>query len=112
MAGQSTRSTSRRRARAAAPVERVARHAGKGLEGNRYYFEDGAEAGSRDHADRAEAIEGWPPSTASRSPAAESRRNVLTQGIDLNALVGKRFRVGDVECVGVELCQPCTTLEG
>ena len=31
---------------------------------------------------------------------------------DLNALVGKRFRVGDVECVGVELCHPCTTLEG
>ena len=43
---------------------------------------------------------------------AESRRNVLTQGIGLNALVGKRFRVGDVECVGVELCDPCTTLEG
>ena len=42
----------------------------------------------------------------------ESRRNVLTSGIDLNALVGKRFRVGDVECVGVELCEPCTTLEG
>ena len=43
--------------------------------------------------------------------AAESRRNVLTRGIDLNALVGKRFRVGDVECVGVELCEPCKHLE-
>ena len=37
---------------------------------------------------------------------------MLTSGIDLNALVGERFRVGDVECLGVELCHPCTTLEG
>jgi MOSC domain-containing protein YiiM len=44
--------------------------------------------------------------------AGESRRNVLTRGIDLNALVGERFRVGDVECLGIELCEPCTTLEG
>jgi MOSC domain-containing protein YiiM len=43
--------------------------------------------------------------------AAESRRNVLTRGIDLNALVGKRFRVGSVECAGVGLCEPCEHLE-
>ena len=36
---------------------------------------------------------------------------MLTRGIDLNALVGKRFRVGEVECVGVELCEPCKHLE-
>ena len=36
---------------------------------------------------------------------------MLTRGIDLNALVGKRFRVGEVECVGVELCEPCQHLE-
>jgi MOSC domain-containing protein YiiM len=43
--------------------------------------------------------------------AAESRRNVLTRGIDLNALVGRRFRIGEVECLGVELCHPCKHLE-
>jgi MOSC domain-containing protein YiiM len=31
--------------------------------------------------------------------------------VDLNALVGKRFRVGAVECYGVELCEPCKHLE-
>jgi MOSC domain-containing protein YiiM len=41
----------------------------------------------------------------------ESRRNVVTTGVDLNALVGRRFRVGDVECEGVELCEPCNHLE-
>ena len=43
-------------------------------------------------------------------PAA-TRRNVLTRGIDINELVGKRFRIGEVECEGVELCEPCSHLE-
>ena len=41
----------------------------------------------------------------------EHRRNVVTRGIDLNALVGRRFRVGDVECVGRRLCEPCAHLQ-
>jgi MOSC domain-containing protein YiiM len=41
----------------------------------------------------------------------ETRRNVVTRGVDVNALVGKRFRIGDVECEGVELCEPCRHLE-
>jgi len=36
---------------------------------------------------------------------------VLTRGIDLNALVGYRFTVGDVLCEGVELCEPCNHLQ-
>jgi hypothetical protein len=42
---------------------------------------------------------------------AEARRNVVTHGIDLNALVGRRFRVGNVECLGQRLCEPCAHLE-
>ena len=34
----------------------------------------------------------------------EARRNIVTRGIDLNTLVGQRFRIGDVECVGRRLC--------
>jgi MOSC domain-containing protein YiiM len=41
---------------------------------------------------------------------AEARRNIVTRGIDLNTLVGQRFRVGDVECVGRRLCEPCAHL--
>jgi MOSC domain-containing protein YiiM len=40
---------------------------------------------------------------------AEARRNVVTRGIDLDALVGRRFRVG-VECLGQRLCEPCSHL--
>jgi MOSC domain-containing protein YiiM len=39
-------------------------------------------------------------------PAAP-RRNLVTSGIDLNALVGRRFHVGQCELEGIELCEPC-----
>jgi MOSC domain-containing protein YiiM len=42
---------------------------------------------------------------------AESRRQVVVSGVRLNDLVGKRFKVGDVECLGVELCEPCLHLQ-
>ena len=94
------------------PVERVRADAGKGLVGNRYYFEDGAEPGRALTLIAAEALEAMADEHGVEITAAESRRNVLTRGIDLNALVGKRFRVGAVECLGVELCEPCKSLEG
>lgn len=37
----------------------------------------------------------------------EPRRNLVTRGIDLNGLVGKRFRIGECELEGIELCEPC-----
>jgi MOSC domain-containing protein YiiM len=93
-----------------APVERVRALAGRGLEGNRYLYDE-APSGRALTLIAAEAIEAFRDETGIPLTAAESRRNVLTRGIDLNALVGKRFRVGDVECVGVELCEPCAHLE-
>ena len=40
-----------------------------------------------------------------------ARRNLVTRGIDLEALIGRSFRVGDVECVGQRRCEPCAHLE-
>lgn len=92
------------------PVERARAVAGRGLEGNRHFYVD-AEPGCALTLIQAEALEAMLDETGIDVSAAASRRNVLTRGIDLNALVGKRFRVGDVECVGVELCHPCSSLE-
>lgn len=41
----------------------------------------------------------------------DTRRNIITRGIDLNSLVGRRFLIGDVECLGQRLCEPCAHLE-
>lgn len=35
------------------------------------------------------------------------RRNILVTGLDLNTLIGQRFRLGDVLFEGVEECKPC-----
>jgi hypothetical protein len=41
----------------------------------------------------------------------DHRRNVVVRGADLNALVGRRFRVGEVLCEGSRLCEPCAHLD-
>jgi MOSC domain-containing protein YiiM len=41
----------------------------------------------------------------------ETRRNLLTEGVPLNDLVGKTFRVGQVVLKGLERCEPCGYLE-
>ena len=93
------------------PVERVRALAGKGLEGNRYFYADGdAPAGKAITLIAAEELEYLEAEHGISLSGAESRRNVLTRGVDVNALVGKRFRVGEVECYGVELCEPCQDL--
>jgi MOSC domain-containing protein YiiM len=93
------------------PVDSVRALAGRGLEGNRYFF-DQAPPGRALTLIAAEAVEAMEREHGISIEARESRRNVVTRGIDVNELVGKRFSVGDVECEGVELCEPCTTLEG
>jgi MOSC domain-containing protein YiiM len=94
------------------PVDRVSARAGRGLEGNRYYWADGAAPpGCALTLIASEAVEAVASEGDVSVERAATRRNVLTRGIDVNDLVGKRFRIGNVECEGVELCEPCSTLE-
>ena len=91
-------------------VESVRALAGRGLEGNRYFFDE-APPGNALTLIAAEAVEAMEAEHGISLEAAATRRNVLTRGIDVNALVGRRFRIGKVECHGVELCEPCAHLE-
>ena len=43
-------------------------------------------------------------------PYIDFRRNIVTKGIRLNDLIGKKFLVGEVELEGVDLCRPCRHL--
>jgi MOSC domain-containing protein YiiM len=40
-------------------------------------------------------------------PASAFRRNVVVSGIDLNALVGERFRLNGILLEGTQECSPC-----
>jgi MOSC domain-containing protein YiiM len=97
-------------------VETVAAVPGRGLEGDRYFAGDGTFYKERKEGQdltliEAEAIEALAGETRIELRPGESRRNVVTRGIGLNELVGRRFAVGDVECLGRRLCDPCSHLE-
>ena len=91
--------------------------AGRGLEGDRYA--DGAGTFSPRRAHRpgyeltliaAEVVEDLTTREAELD-FLSTRRNVLTRGIDVNALVGRDFTIGDVRCRGLRLAEPCAHLE-
>jgi len=90
---------------ALAPVDFVRAVAGCGLEGDRHFRPDGQRPGGALTLIEAEALDDVNLS------GAQSRRQVVVRGVRLNDLVGRRFTVGSVECLGVELCEPCLHLQ-
>jgi MOSC domain-containing protein YiiM len=102
----------------AAPMEaldEVDAIAGAGLAGDRYA--EGSGTFSRSSPDRhvtlieVEALEAAERDYGISIPPEGTRRNLLTRGAYLNHLVDRIFHVGDVRLRGVELCEPCDTLE-
>ncbi|WP_256299648.1 MOSC domain-containing protein [Haloarchaeobius salinus] len=96
-------------------VERVEAVAGAGLRGDRYFdeggtFSDGTPRGIT--LIEAEAIEAAGSDYGVDVGDGRHRRNVTTRGVALNHLVDEEFRVGGAVCRGVELCEPCSYLEG
>ena len=91
--------------------------AGRGLDGDRYAAGAGTftpRAGRRPGYDLTLVAAEVLDELAAAGQAldfAGTRRNVLTRGIDVNALVGRRFRIGDVLCEGRRLCEPCVHLD-
>jgi len=86
-------------------VETVRAFAGKGLEGDRNFRDGGAKPGQALTLVEAENVEDV------GLALGETRRQLTVRGVPLNDLVGTTFKVGDVECYGVELCEPCKHLE-
>ena len=89
---------------------------GRGIEGDRYFEGQGTFSKS-EHPDRevtlieTEAIEALTRDYGVRIPAGLARRNLVTQGVALNHLVGREFAVGEVRLRGLRLCEPCGHLE-
>ena len=79
--------------------------AGKGLEGDRHFGEDGA---SDVTLIEAEAIAAAAADYDIELHAGAHRRNLTTVDVPLNHLVGSRFFVGEIEFEGVNLCEPCS----
>jgi len=98
--------------------QKVALKAGKGIQGDRYYSESGANRSSyKGQPDweitliESEVIESFNKETGNSFHESDFRRNLVTQGIRLNDLVGKSFTVDGIQCYGVQLCEPCASLQ-
>jgi MOSC domain-containing protein YiiM len=99
------------------PVDEVVLEAGKGLVGDRYFEGSGTFSDTGQHKRESELtlieeeeIARFNAQQGLTLGAGELRRNLITRGIRLNELVGKRFRIGPVELEGVRLCEPCAYL--
>ncbi len=97
-------------------VDAVRAVPGRGLEGDRYYSQLGTYSASPAPCRAVTLIEREALEALERdygialAPGA-SRRNLVTQGVPLNHLVGREFRVGAVRLRGIRLCEPCAHLE-
>jgi MOSC domain-containing protein YiiM len=99
-------------------VDQAKALANRGLEGDRYAGKAGTFTPTTDTARgydltliEGEVLDNLRLPEGRTLAYAEARSNIVTRGISLNALVGRCFRLGGVECLGQRLCEPCSHLE-
>ena len=91
--------------------------AGRGIISDRYFDGRGHYSqvppltGRRLTLIAAEGLEAMAQETGIMLRPDECRRNLVTRGVDLDALIGTRFRLGTIECYGERFCPPCGYLE-
>ena len=98
------------------PQQQVRAIPGRGLEGDRYAEGIGTFSPHPQKPDyeitfiQQEHVEEFGRRLGTPFTARDTRRNVVTRGVDLNSLVGHEFRVGSVLIRGIRLCEPCNFL--
>ena len=83
---------------------------GKGLIGEKHFKEDNKKR-SQITLIEIENINHYNKITGTKIPAINFLRNIVTEGIRLNVLVGKEFFIGKVKVKAHDLCRPCKSLQ-
>jgi len=83
---------------------------GKGLVGDRH-FKENNENRSQITLIEIENINYYNKISRSKIEAIKFRRNIITEGIKLNDLVGSKFFIGKVKFKAHDLCRPCKYLQ-
>ena len=98
--------------------QKVSVRAGKGIEGDRYFSTTGKNRSNyKGQPDweitliESEVIAAFNQDTDNKFHDSDFRRNLVTEGIRLNDLVGKTFQINGVSFYGVQLCEPCAGLQ-
>lgn len=83
--------------------------AGRGLDGDRYRSASGKRAVTLIQAEHLAVIGAM---LQQRAPEpAQLRRNLVVSGINIAALKGMRFQIGEAVLVGTGFCHPCSRME-
>ena len=91
-------------------IDTVTTIAGRGIEGDRYCALD-TEPSQQITLIECEVIDQFNQETGSKFSYEMFRRNLVTEGVQLNNLAGETFYVGEVRLRGHELCEPCRYLQ-
>ena len=105
-----------RRAAPMKKVEQLSAIPGRGIEGDRYFLGTGTyskspQPGRQVTLIKSEILESLKDKFGITVKPEESRRNVLTRGIEINDLIGAEFFVGTVRLRAHRITQPCLYLE-
>ena len=91
--------------------------AGRGLVGDRYYEGKGTFSRKFGGTPAVEAtvisqeeIDAFNAATGHSYRGPDFRRTLVTEGVALDGLLGKRFRVGEAVLEGIRFCEPCAHL--
>src|SRR5690349_9861281 len=83
---------------------------GVGMLGDRYATQQGQWSDDRWPDQEVTLIEAEAVTSVGLVPE-QMRRNIVTEGVDLNALIGVVFQLGEAELRGVRPCDPCSYIE-
>ena len=91
-------------------VKQISLIAGKGIFGD-LHFHEYNDARKQLTLIESENIDYFNKNFNLNIPYLSFRRNIITKGIQLNELVGKKLSIGKVKLKGIELCRPCKNLQ-
>ena len=90
-------------------VNSIEVHANKGIVGDRH-FKEYNDPYNQLSLIESENIDDYNIRFGLNIPYIDFRRNIITKGIQLNDLVGKKLKIGSVELEVIDLCRPCRHL--
>ena len=91
-------------------VETIEITEGKGIKGDRYFIDDN-DIRSQITLIESENIDYYNNSFKTNFSYKDFRRNLITKGIKLNDLLGKKLSIGNSELLANDLCRPCKSLQ-
>ena len=84
--------------------------AGKGIKGDRKFHDKNTKDQQLTLIEK-ENIDSYNKKYNSKFSYLDFRRNLITENIKLNDLIGKTLLIGDIKVKGIDLCRPCKDLE-